>query len=125
MVKRYGSVNGYGWHLNQVLGAQIVSVPADSVRNEARNFFLSMLAIVVGIFALAGITINLWLRKQVVQPIKRMSEVAEAASTGSLDVEFSTTNADEIGDLAAAFQRMKISLAMAMKRMKPPTQPPV
>ena len=27
MIKRYGSVNGFGWNLDQIVAAQVVSVP--------------------------------------------------------------------------------------------------
>jgi protein-histidine pros-kinase len=35
LVKRYGDRNGFGWKLNEILGAQVVSVPMDlPIRND-------------------------------------------------------------------------------------------
>src|SRR5260370_30598885 len=39
MVKRYGSDNGFGWQLNEVIGAQLVSVPMSlPLQNANRPF---------------------------------------------------------------------------------------
>jgi HAMP domain-containing protein len=46
-----------------------------------------------------------------------MAKVAEEVSTGYMDAEFEQMSNDEIGNLAEAFKRMKLSLAMAMNRL--------
>jgi len=49
MLARYGPDNGFGWQLHDVVGAQIVSVPADVPLERAhlllRTFMLSLLAV--------------------------------------------------------------------------------
>ena len=47
-----------------------------------------------------------------------MTRVAEAVSTGEMDAAFEQISNDEVGRLAAAFTRMKTSLAIAMKRLE-------
>jgi hypothetical protein len=49
-VKRYGSGNGFGWRLNDVIGAQIVSVPAE-VAHRAAASMKTVLIWVGGVFA--------------------------------------------------------------------------
>jgi len=118
MVARYGKDRGFGWNLNVVLGVQLVSVPIESLRQEAWNNFLVLIGVMVAIFAVAILLVNFWLKRFVITPITQMAEAAEAASTGDLNVEFKATSEDEMGNLAAAFQRMKVSLTMAMKRIE-------
>lgn len=62
--------------------------------------------------------VNIFLERQVIGPLKRLTRVAEEVSTGHMDVEFKQTTNDEIGNLAKAFKRMKCSLEMAIKRLK-------
>ncbi len=52
MVKLYGSVNGFGWKEGDIVGAQIVSVPATVSEKIADSAFRSILAWLIGIAAL-------------------------------------------------------------------------
>jgi protein-histidine pros-kinase len=52
MVKLYGSVNGFGWKEGDIVGAQIVSVPATVSENIANSAFRSILAWLIGIAAI-------------------------------------------------------------------------
>jgi Protein of unknown function (DUF3365)/TIR domain len=52
MVKLYGNVNGFGWKEGDIVGAQIVSVPATVSEKIADDAFLSILAWLIGIAAL-------------------------------------------------------------------------
>jgi hypothetical protein len=47
---RSGSANGFGWRLNDVLGAQIVSVPAEAAHNRAAAAIKTVLIWLGGIF---------------------------------------------------------------------------
>ncbi|NET37074.1 MAG: DUF3365 domain-containing protein [Cyanothece sp. SIO1E1] len=118
MIERYGPSNGFGWELNEVVGAQVISVPASQVLKSARQSFVLIMGIVVVVFAAAIFLVNLWLKRYVVRPLMRMAQAAEAVSTGDMEAEFEKTSNDEVGSLAEAFMRMKMSLAMAMKRLE-------
>jgi hypothetical protein len=50
LVKLYGSGNGFGWRLNDVIGAQIVSVPAAVAHNRAAAAMKTVLIWLGGIF---------------------------------------------------------------------------
>ena len=117
MIKLYGSKHGFGWKLNEVVSAQIISVPASTVIHNARQSFLWIMGVVLVIFAAAIYTVNRWLNRYVVRPINRMAQVAEAVSIGDTEAEFERVSNDEVGSLADAFERMKMSLVMAMKRL--------
>ncbi len=117
MIERYGTANGFGWKLNEIIGAQVIYVPASQVFQIARQSFILVMGIVVVIFAAAIFLVNLWLKRYVVRPLNRMTQVAEAVSTGDMETEFEQKSNDEVGSLAQAFTRMKTSLALAMKRL--------
>ncbi|MBW4520564.1 MAG: DUF3365 domain-containing protein [Scytolyngbya sp. HA4215-MV1] len=114
----YGSDNGFGWKLNETVGAQIISVPASGVRSTARKAFLLFMSIVIAAFVLVMIIINLLLRRSVIQPLNQMATAANEVSMGNMEAEFEQASNDEIGKLAAAFNRMKTSLIMAMSMLR-------
>lgn len=120
LLNTYGRNNGFGWKLNEVIGAQIVSVPAKDVKNSAFHAFLIVMAAVSGMFAATILLINLLLHKSVISPLNQMATAARSISTGSMEVEVQQTSHDEIGVLAAAFNRMKLSLAIAMNMLDKP-----
>ncbi len=117
MIERYGSVNGMGWRLNEIVGAQMISVPAEKVVAQANQSFVIIMAVVSVIFAFIIWLVNYLLNQNVISPLKKIARVAEEVSTGYMDAEFEPTANDEIGNLAEAFKRMKLSLAMAMNRI--------
>ncbi len=118
MIYRYGNTNGFGWKLNEIIGAQVIYVPANSVFQRARQSFLLVMGITIVIFTLAIFLVNFWLNKYVVMPLKQMSQVAKAISIGDMNAEFEYKSEDEVGILAESFTRMKTSLVMAMKRLE-------
>lgn len=110
----YGSDNGYGWQLNEVVGAQIVSVPATQVIRNARRLQFSVIAVLCGLLLIAVLILNFSLNAAVVNPLKRMAQLAKQVSMGNMAVEFKHQANDEIGILAASLNRLKVSLQMAM-----------
>lgn len=116
-IATYGSENGFGWQLNEVVAAQMISVPAEEVLKSAERSLALMLLILSGIFAIVLMLINYLLKRSVVRPIQRIALTAEAVSLGDLEAEFDQRTQDEIGALAAAFNRMKASLVIAMNML--------
>ena len=118
MIKIYGKENGFNWKLNEIQGAQIVSVPTSEVLQKAQHSFVVVMGIITMIFAIAIYMANFWLRQYVVRPIKRVVRFAEAVSTGNMDIDFEKVSNDEVGSLVEAFTRMKLSLVMAMRKLE-------
>lgn len=118
MIEIYGPNNGFGWGLNEIVGAQIIAVPADQVFQTAIKSLALILGIFVLVFALATYFVNFWLNRYVVRPINRMAEVAETVSMGDTAAEFAQKSHDEVGKLAESFNRMRMSLQMAMNRLE-------
>jgi protein-histidine pros-kinase len=115
MVKIYGPANGFGWKLNEVIGAQIVSVPMGlPIRNANRAFvtFISSLAVV---FAVLFIILNVMLTSLIVEPITQLSDAADQMSKGKVDIaEIPAKGKDEVAQLGQAFNRMRRSLEKAI-----------
>jgi HAMP domain-containing protein len=113
-IATYGSENGFGWKLGEIIAAQVISVPAQEVLNNSQDALKIIMGVLLGVFAAILITINYLLRRTVIRPIKNMVKTAEAVSLGDMDAEFEHPGQDEIGLLATAFKRMKSSLQISM-----------
>lgn len=116
MVKIYGTSNGFGWKHQEVIGAQIVSVPmALPIENANRAFYTFMTALTI-VFVVLFILLNVMLSVLVVRPIRLMSQAADQISTGSTDVaDLKEKGKDEVAQLAKAFNRMRRSLEKAIQ----------
>ncbi|BAS57613.1 MULTISPECIES: c-type heme family protein [Leptolyngbya] len=113
-IATYGDAGGFGWNLNEIVATQIIAVPAGEVINNAWRSLLTVMAILTAVFIALALLINTLLRRSVIRPIRRISNAAEAVSMGQMDMEFEQDTQDEIGALAAAFNRMKSSLEISM-----------
>ncbi len=119
LVDKYGPGNGFGWVMNEAIGAQVVSVPMTLPLQRADRAFGVVMAMLAGVFLLIGVTLNLMLWKLVIQPVSRLSALSDRVSMGELDApEFIVKSKDEIGVLADSFGRMRKSLVHAMKMLE-------
>jgi signal transduction histidine kinase/DNA-binding NarL/FixJ family response regulator len=122
LLTTYGDKNGFGWHLQEVVAAQMVYVPADEVFAHGRRNMALMMGIFTSIFAVAVLLINGLLKRRVIRPIKQLTAIARNVSAGIITVEqlkeFDNPNitqvarrADEPGQLARTFQHMAHEVA--------------
>ncbi|MCC7450108.1 MAG: DUF3365 domain-containing protein [Anaerolineae bacterium] len=126
MVASYGSQNGFGWKMNEIVASQIIYVPADDVFNTARQSLALVMAIFVGIFALVVVVINVLLRRDVIRPIGLMARVAQrissdemgAAGSELLNLERVSTRRDELGQTAGVFRQMANEVYNREQRLK-------
>lgn len=118
MVDKYGPANGFGWQLNEVVGAQIVSVPMALPLQRAASNFNLFIGSLVGVFVVVGIVLNLMIWLVVVRPVTQLSELADRVSQGDMSApEFAAKSKDEIGVLTESFARMRASVVQAMKML--------
>lgn len=116
LITKYGDKNGFGWKHEEIVGAQIISIPTGLAEQNARHAFWSFAAVLGGLFVALFAIINLMLSRLVVQPIRRIAELSDAISQGNLDLpEFEEKGADEIRHLHTAFNRMRRSIEKAIK----------
>lgn len=118
LVEKYGPANGFGWNLNEVLGAQVVSVPMSVPLDRAERNFKVVMGLLTGVFLLIGLALNLMLWQLVIRPVSKLSQLSDRVSLGELDApEFNVKSKDEIGTLAESFTRMRKSMVHAMKML--------
>ena len=82
LVEKYGPANGFGWNLNEVLGAQVVSVPMSVPLARADRAFGVVMGLLAGVFLLIGLALNLMLWKLVIQPVSRLSAAVRPREPG-------------------------------------------
>ncbi len=115
MLTQYGSNNGFGWKLNETIGAQVVSVPMSLPIENANRTFVTFMASLSGVFVLLFLILNVMLSYLIVRPITELSEAANEISTGNMDIpEFADKGRDEMALLAKSFNRMRRSLQKAI-----------
>ena len=115
MVKIYGPNNGFGWKLNEVIGAQIVSVPMDLPIRNANRAFVTFMGSLGAVFVVLFVILNLMLSLLIVRPIRQLSAAADQISKGKLEIpDFAGTGRDEVSQLGQAFNRMRRSLEKAI-----------
>jgi protein-histidine pros-kinase len=119
MIALYGDANGFGWKMNEVIGAQVVSVPTSVPIQNANRAFATFMASLAVVFTLVFVVLNVMLSRMIVRPIQRMASAADEVSTGNFDIpEFPSRQKDEMGVLGASFNRMRRSLEKAMKMLE-------
>ena len=119
MIKLYGPANGFGWKEDEIIGAQIVSVPVSLPEAIANRSFRQLMISLILVGAVTLIVLNLVLAVTVIRPVRRFADSADRISKGDMDVpELPAHGKDEISVLATAFNRMHRSLAAAMKMLE-------
>lgn len=114
LVRMYGTQNGYGWKLKEIVGAQIVTVPLGLPIANAQRSFNSFMTTLGLVFVVLFVVIDVMLSRLIIGPLNRMAAAADEISKGNLKVEeFSERGKDEVAHLAASFNRMKRSLEKA------------
>jgi HAMP domain-containing protein len=119
MIETYGSNNGFGWKVNDIIGAQVISVPTAVPVQRASYAFKVFMISLAGIFLFTLAMLNLLLYWFVIRRVTRLSKLADAVSLGNLDAgDFRTNSRDEIGVLTEALNRMKTSMVQALKMLE-------
>ncbi len=116
MIARYGVDNGFGWQPNEVVAAQVVSVPFASATANADKEFRAFIILLAAVFAAAFVVVNLLLYRLVVRPVRRIALVADQVSQGDMSApDFPHGGATEIASVSRSFERMRKSLEKALR----------
>jgi protein-histidine pros-kinase len=119
MIDIYGPNNGFGWKLNEVVGAQVISVPMAVPLARANDIFRTFMLSLLGVFVAVFIALNMMVHLFVTRRIKQLAGVADEVSMGKFDAqEVDTRGNDEISALGRSFNRMRTSLASALKMLE-------
>jgi HAMP domain-containing protein len=116
LIARYGGDNGFGWQPNEVVAAQVVSVPFASAAANADREFRAFMLLLGAVFAAAFGVVNILLYRLVVRPVRRIAAVADRVSLGDMSADdFPAGGATEIASVTRSFERMRKSLEKALR----------
>jgi len=119
MIRHYGPNHGFGWQPGETVGAQIVSVPEAVPVRMANQSFRTLVIYLAAVFVATMIVLDFVLLLAVVRPLGKLSAMADQISVGQMDMpELPVRGSDEIAILAGSFNRMRRSLARAMKLLE-------
>jgi HAMP domain-containing protein len=119
MIKTYGPSNGFGWKEDEIIAAQIVSVPMTLPISIADRAYKNLLVYLIGIFVITMAAIDAALIFIVIRPLKRVAEWADKASKGETNLpELPARGSDEIANVTRSFNRMFVSLAKALDMLE-------
>lgn len=118
MIARYGSDHGFGWQPNEVVGAQIISVPLARAESSASRIRRGVLITIATIFAGVLLIVNGALYVLVIRPVRRIVRIADQVSLGDASAaEFPGGGGRELAALSAALNRMRKSLHKALRML--------
>ncbi|MHB8808808.1 MAG: Tll0287-like domain-containing protein [Desulfobulbaceae bacterium] len=116
----YGEENGYHWEEGDTVSALIVYVPLEKALGEARK--MAAVLFFIGAAGIAALMLLIWVffSRYVVKPVVLLEQRATEISLGkNLGERIDTPARDEIGSLARAIDRLRISVEKMMQRYKP------
>ncbi len=88
-----------------------------SLQTSKRQVIVILTVVVLAVFALAFFIAGM-LSKAITKPMLDLRELADSVSKGDTSRTISVNSDDEIQDVAQAFERMRTSVSIIMKRMR-------
>ena len=101
----------------QTLGAVVVGVNTSLVIARVRGILRNTILVTLLPIALA-ILIALLIGRGLTRNVIALTEAADRLSRGDLDTTVDVRSNDELGDLSDSFERLRISLRLAMNRLR-------
>ena len=118
MLVHYGRDHGFGWKQDDVVAAQIVSVPMSVAIGKADGGFRSLLIGLGAIFLFSIVLLDVALYLIVIRPLRKVSRNADIISKGQIDMpQLAVRGSDEIAEVTASFNRMHTSLIKAFEML--------
>lgn len=118
MIATYGTKHGFGWKRGSVVAAQIVSVPMSVPVDIANRAFHHLLLYLVVTLVITILALDAGVYFIVIRPLQLVSETADRVSKGEKDVPpLAVKGSDEIANVTASFNRMRVSLEKALKML--------
>lgn len=110
-IERYGSTGGFGWSLNETVGAQVLTVPQKDIF-ELHDQSLAVTGILfISSFSLLILVANTVLDQQVLKPLLSTATALRRLRAGEFDLNLTTQRTDEMGgllnDINYTSQRLK------------------
>ena len=118
MVAKYGTVNGFGWKLGDVVALQVVEVPSQPANDKALRSVLVTVGSLACVFVLSAAVFLLLLRRHVTHPLERLTQAANSISVDGHALEpLELAKGGQFSDLHDAIIRLRASIDSALKRI--------
>jgi HAMP domain-containing protein len=88
----------------------------DSQNAALQHVFLTIGILALGLLAAAAAAV--WFANQTAKPIVALTQAADRISLGELETPITSDQNNELGDLAGAVERMRVSLKTAIERLR-------
>lgn len=116
-IEIYGRENGYNWKEGQTVASFITYVPIQNAIEEARKAALTLFAMGIAAILMLVLFIMFFLNRYLVKPIRMLETRTTEISLGKeLQEKIDYAANDEIGALARAIDRMRISTQKLLDR---------
>ena len=86
----------------------------EQLQKSMINIVITAVALLLAVF----VCVYFVVKQMVVSPIANLTALADRISVGNLDIEIPKESKDEIGALAEAFERMRVSMVFAIKQLR-------
>jgi HAMP domain-containing protein len=115
VLDKYGKVNGFGWQMNETIGAQIVAMPSAERGEQVLASWRKVMLALGAVFATLFVGLSVLLTTFVIRPVSRLAALADKVSLDDeMTVPLEARGNDEVAVLTRAFERVRTSLARAM-----------
>ncbi|AGI67933.1 putative DUF3365 family protein [Octadecabacter antarcticus 307] len=121
MVAQYGIVNGFGWQLGETIGVQILTVPVEDEFQSIYELVAIFFVMLTALFVVVSLMVTLPLQRNVIQPLRKLADIADRSSLRGDDTPLPKHGAGEIQQLSAAISRLRSSLKVSMDKSNEPT----
>lgn len=114
LIATYGSENGFGWQLGEIVAAQMIYVPSETLLQNSLEAFTRIITIFVVVIVTVILVINFMLRHFVILPVSVMGGLASKVASDddvseqleSEDLNRIIVRGDELGELGRVLKRM-------------------
>jgi protein-histidine pros-kinase len=118
MVAKYGPANGFGWKAGEIVAIQSLTVPAAEELRETGEIALILGGGLLVVFVATYFALTLSIDALVVRPLHALAAAADSASRDSeARMTLPMSGAREIREIGSAIERLRLSLAKALKRL--------
>jgi len=117
MLAKYGSSNGFNWHMGETVGVQLLTVPVAIQFQGTLQLVILLSTGLLVIFVVAYFALARALDTALVLPLRALAGAADAASRSDGSGELPKGGAREVADLSAAIDRLRTSLRLALERL--------
>ncbi|MBK8026277.1 MAG: DUF3365 domain-containing protein [Chloroflexi bacterium] len=126
LINTYGSANGFGWQLGEVVAIRMLYVPAEEVFSQRQQALGLVMGILVVVFVVVVVAINVVLRRTVVRPVIQIARLANLIITDRLTLDSPEVDtvrtiarrSDEFGDTAKVIEQMASEIHAREARLK-------